>query len=285
MRAGHVWLDTRRLLNAAWVLNPATGLLEETVLDTPVVETDMVRRVYDEEDIFSIMVHELIHLLGFLGHNDSGRFPDSIMRDNYLLITKQLPAIDREALLAAYSRLDPGTSPEELSAQNLGTWTDTSFHIQGVLEFPDGQASFGVASRNGLVQPWASGPTPWTNLEDNPVLLGTATWNGALLGMTRAMETVAGGARLAVELVTLGGQLDFTNLEQWGVNAAPGSMGTGMMWGDGDLGYAIEVRGNTFVQTGGDEGEVTGAFFGAVHEAMGGVVERTDLSAGFGGTR
>ena len=285
MRASHVWFDTERILNAAWVLNPETGQLEETVLDAPVVETDMVRRVYPEEDIFAIMVHELIHAIGFPAHNDADQFPDSVMRDNYLLVTKQIPTIDREALLAAYSRFDPGTQPEDLSLESLGSWADTSFHLRGDLEFPGGEAAFGVASRNGLVQPWASGPTPWTNLEDNPVLLGTVTWNGALLGITPSVETVAGGARLAIELERLDGQLDFTNMEYWAGNVAPGQMGTGTTWGDGDLGYTVEVRGNTFVQTGGDDGEVTGAFFGDLHEAMGGVVERTDLTAGFGGTR
>ena len=285
MRAGHVWFDTERLMNAAWVPNPNTGEFEETVLDAPVVETDTVERVYTEDTIFSIMVHELLHGLGLPAHNDGVRFPDSVMRDSHLLIIKHLPGIDGEALLAAYSRFEPGTLPEELTADNLGPWEDTSFHLRGDLAFTGGEAAFGVAARNGLVQPWAAGSTPWTNLADNPVLSETVTWNGALLGMTRAMETVAGGARLAVDLPVLTGQLDFTNLEQWGVNAAPGSMGTGAIWGDGELGYDIEVSGNTFVQTGGDDGEVTGAFFGPAHEAMGGVVERTDLSAGFGGTR
>ena len=39
------------------------------------------------------------------------------------------------------------------------------------------------------------------------------------------------------------------------------------------------------MQTGGDAGTVTGAFFGPAHEGMGGVLERDDLSAGFGGKR
>ena len=57
------------------------------------------------------------------------------------------------------------------------------------------------------------------------------------------------------------------------------------MWGDGDLKYFVGVRGNTFVRIGGDVGEVTGAFFSASHEGMGGVVERNDLAAGFAGKR
>ena len=69
------------------------------------------------------------------------------------------------------------------------------------------------------------------------------------------------------------------------MSEAPGAVGSGTMWGDGDLGYTIKVSENTFVQTGGDDGEVTGAFFGPAHEAMGGVLERSDLAAAFGGKR
>ena len=283
MRAGHVWFDLERILNAAWVLNPGTGQFEDTVLDMPVTDPEI--RVYDEEHIFSIMVHELLHELGFLAHNDGVRFEDSLMRGTSLLVGQTLPTIDSDALLAAYARLEPGTEPEALSVQSLGPWTDTSFHIRGSFEFPSGEAAFGVASRNGRAQPWATGPTPWTELSDNLELSGTVTWSGALLGITPSDETVSGSTSLAVELSTLIGDLDFTGLESWGTNAAPGEMGQGSIWGDGDLAYSIEVRGNSFVQNGGDDGEVTGTFLGAGHEAMGGVLERTDLAAGFGGMR
>ena len=301
-RASHVWIDSEEILTA-FVLNPDTRIWEEKVLESRVDDTDTIVKFYSDDVVIQIVAHEIIHALSFQ-HPDPARFPKSIMN---IELFRERPVytagavfrinepvyvpghilfpLDREALLAAYSRLEPGTLPEDLSAESLGTWDDTSFHIRGDLDFPGGQASFGVASRNGLVQPWAFGPTPWTNLADNPVLSETVTWNGALLGITPSAETVAGSARLAVELATLDGQLDFTTMEHWGTNEAPGAIGTGATWGDGDLGYAIEVRGNTFIQTGGDDGEVTGAFFGATHEAMGGVVERTDLAAGFGGKR
>lgn len=74
-------------------------------------------------------------------------------------------------------------------------------------------------------------------------------------------------------------------MEYWPVGTAPGAVGTGSMWQDGDLDYRIEIRGNTFLQAGGDAGAVTGTFFGPAHESMGGVIVRDDLSAGFGGTR
>ena len=283
MRAAHVWFDLERIMNAAWVRNPDTGVYEETLLDMPVTDPEI--RVYRAESIFSIMVHELLHELGLLAHNDGEQFADSLMRGSSLLEIQMLPTIDGDALLAAYGRLKPGTEPEDLSAQSLGPWTDTSFHVRGEFDFPGGGVSFGVASRNGRAQPWAAGTTPWMELTDNPVLSGIVTWNGALLGITPSEETVSGSASLAVELSTLSGQLDFTRLESWGMDAAPGEMGSGTRWGDGDLAYSIEVHGNSFVQSGGDAGEVTGMFLGAAHEAMGGVLERADLAAGFGGKR
>ena len=283
MRATHTWFDLERIRNAAWVLNPNTGQYEETLLDTPVTDPEV--RVYSEEAIFSKMVHFLLHNMGLLAHNDGARFEDSILRDTSSLEVESLPVIDSDALLAAYARLEPGTEPEELSAQNLGPWTDTSFHIRGNFEFPGGKAAFGVTSRNGRAQPWASGPTPWTELTDNAALSGTVTWSGALLGITLSDETISGSTSLTIELSTLSGQLDFTGLESWGTNSAPGEMGQGSIWGDGDLAYSIEVHGNSFIQNGGDDGEVTGTFLGAAHEAMGGVLERNDLAAGFGGVR
>ena len=126
---------------------------------------------------------------------------------------------------------------------------------------------------------------PWQCWRTNSALFGTVSWNGALLGVTPSAETVAGRARLVVELSTFEGQLDLTGLERWGVKAAPGMVGTGITWGDGDLEYSIGIRGNSFHRMGGDDGQVAGAFFGAAHEAMGGALERSDLTAEFGGKR
>ena len=228
---------------------------------------------FSDEKIILVLVHELLHSIGFKGHVDPNRFPKSIMRSEIPREFSKdiLGPIDREVILAIYSRFEPG----DLSAENLGVWTDTSFHIRGDLSIAGGDVSFGVTTRNGLAQPWVSGPTPWTNLVDNELLAETVTWTGALLGITPSAETVVGDSRLAVDLADLDGQLDFTKMQFDG----------GGTWGDGDLGYSVEVRGNTFVQTGGDAGQVTGAFFGSGHEGMGGVLERHDLSAAFGGKR
>ena len=56
------------------------------------------------------------------------------------------------------------------------------------------------------------------------------------------------------------------------MNVTPGNVGSGTNWGDGDLEYAVEIESNSFYRTGGDDGELAGAFFGEAHEAMGGVL-------------
>ena len=102
---------------------------------------------------------------------------------------------------------------------------------------------------------------------------------------------------MRVNLTALTGTADFTALETWGPNVAPGAAGTGTMWLDGDLGYTIAVRGGTtppgqaghlsyvFRETGGDAGRLTGIFTGQNHEGAAGTLERTDLTAAFGATR
>ena len=234
-------------------------------------------RYFSEEKTVYVIVHELLHALGFFGHTDPQRFPDATLNPK---IPRNLPPfllslIDREALLAAYDRFRPSTQPERISAENLGSWDEESFHVRGDLVIPGGEVSFGVAFRNGLAQPWASGPEPPMDLAQNGGLSGTAAWSGALLGITPSGQVVVGDSHLAVDLADLGGQLDFTDMQ----------FDDGDRWGDGDLDYSVEVRGNAFFQTGGDAGVVTGAFFGPRHEGMGGVLERSDLSAGFGGKR
>ena len=235
-------------------------------------------------DRLDTLVHEIIHSLG-RGHPDPDLFPHTIMlpnaqsRDNHILYP-----LDREALLAVYSRLQPGATAASL-AEDLGPWSDTSTHLLGELT-PAGQnISFGVALRNGLAQPWATGPAPRTDLTDNTALSGTASWSGRLLGFTPDAEPVAGAADLAIALDTLNGDLEFSELEYWSAGQAPGAAGSGATWNDGDLSYDVDVRGNTFVRNRGDEGIVTGAFLGRQHQAMGGTLQRDDLSAAFGGSR
>ena len=73
--------------------------------------------------------------------------------------------------------------------------------------------------------------------------------------------------------------------QAWAAGAALGAAGTGTTWLDGDLGYSIAVRGNTFRETGGDTGQLMGIFTGRQHEGAAGTLERTDLTAAFGASR
>ena len=225
----------------------------------------------------AVLAHELIHALGRF-HPDRARFPDSIMNipavaaGAYLLYP-----LDREALLAVYGTLSPGATPGEI-ATDLGPWDDESIHVRGDL----GDLAFGASLRNGLAQPWAALPRPGIDLADNDALTGSATWTGRLLGLTPTADSVA-AAGLTVDLASLRGTLDFTEMESWA--GAPGLVGSGATWLDGDLNYTISVRGNLFGRTGGDEGRITGAFSGASHEGMGGTLSRDDLAAGFAGRR
>ena len=235
-------------------------------------------RAADATNRMDTLVHELIHALG-RQHPQSTNFPSTIMRtpaqgtQGYVM-----HQLDREALLAVYGILEPGDLPGGI-ATDLGPWESQSLHVRGDL----GDLAFGASLRNGLARPWALGPRPGIDLADNAELMGSASWSGRLLGLTPSGETVAGAAGLSIDLTSLNGDLDFTSLESW--SGAPGELGTGAMWGDGDLSYDITVEGNVFARTGGDDGQITGAFFGASHEGMGGTLVRDDLGAGFAGAR
>ena len=230
------------------------------------------------------LVHELLHAIGRT-HPTPGLFPGSVMNSpaeydhTYILFP-----LDRDALHAVYSRLQPGSTVASL-AEDLGPWSHTSTHLLGEFSAGGEDISFGVALRNGLAQPWANGPAPLTDLVNNEQLTGNASWTGRLLGFTPQAQPVAGAAALTVALDTLAGDLQFSDLEQWTDGQTPGPASTGTMWDDGNLSYTVDVRGNTFTRTGGDAGIVTGAFLGTEHQAIGGTLQRDDLTAAFGGSR
>ena len=223
-----------------------------------------------------LLAHEIIHALGIQYHVSTDLY--SIM---HATITEHHPIrfltpADSDALLAIYGKLEPGETVDD-----LGPWESQSTNIIGEIL----HARFGVSIRNGFADAWAQGIKPGTDLADNSALSGSVTWTGALLGFTPQAEAVAGDARINVDLGVLAGNADFTGLESWASGLAPGETGTGTMWGDGDLNYTIAVRGNTFRQTGGDDGRITGIFVGRSHEGAAGTLERDDLTGAFGGER
>ena len=131
-----------------------------------------------------IIIHELFHAMGFLVH------PDMVSILSYsreLTGYGGLPGhvvypLDREGLLAAYTRLKPGVAPEDID-EDLGPWSDTSIHVRGVLGLSDeGELAFGAAHRNGFVQPWAYGTSPDMELADNPRVVGERQLGREALG-------------------------------------------------------------------------------------------------------
>ena len=231
-----------------------------------------------EQQAVAVLAHELIHALG-IGHVPSSYH--TIMAPEIDLSAEDMPLsilypIDRQALRALYGRMSNGDS-----VTAFGAWANTTTHLVGSGD----HAAFGVSFSNGYGEPWTYGYLPDMDLGDNPELAGEATWEGLLLGFTSDAKPLAGDAELGVNLGDLTGQADFTNLESWAAGETPGNAGTGETWGDGDLAYSIAVTGNTFRQIGGDDGILTGAFFGESHEGMGGTLERDDLTAAFGGKR
>ncbi len=231
----------------------------------------------DERKAVILMAHELIHSLGIGGHPPASF--DTIMEATNRVYdyaqgsrhpASLLYPIDREALRALYGPLLDSADP-----QQLGPWSSVSEHFFVSNE----HGAFGVARRNGYAEPWAYGTAPATDLAANRQLSGSASWAGVLVGFTPAARRVAGNAGIAVNLASMDGTAAFTEL------ATIEDSGLTTQWGDGDLRYTIAVSGNTFRETEGDAGRLTGIFAGRQHEAAGGTLERTDLTAAFGASR
>ncbi len=227
----------------------------------------------------SVVIHEMLHVLGFDGHVGE-EFAGSIMHNaGGVRSDGSLPDIDIAALQALYLRLKESTEPEELSIQSLGVWDDESTDITSSL----GPVSFGVRHANGVSVPFTSGPEPPTSLAESG-LRGTITWEGDLIGVTPEIHTITGDAAIGVNLATMNGTANFTNLRSFANLVVPTPEG-GTMWGDGTLDYNIRVGRNYLHSTGGDDGVVSGSFYGNGHRYVSGTVERTDLTAAFGGKR
>ncbi len=260
----------------------AQGRLEKKHLRAGAVEMD--NRAFagrPDYQVASVLVHEMIHVLGLHGHVDAPAFRDSNMYDAWFRLDGSLPAIDAAALQALYMKLGEATEPEEMTPSILGAWSRESANIDGAI----GEVSFGVRHNNGVSMPWTFGGEPSSALRDSRTLSGTVTWAGGLLGFTPALDVVGGNASLSVNLGTMGGRVNFTDLQSWTTDTTPGALGSGSPWNSGSLGYTIVVGGNYLRSTGGAEGTVNGHFYGTHHAGVAGSLERGDLTAAFGAIR
>ncbi len=230
----------------------------------------------------TVLVHELLHALG-RGHVSKSTYPETTMHETVNGVNGYiLHPLDQDALMAVYGVLGKLTYSSNLATE-FGEWADTSSHLVALL--PDHDVHFGASTRNGFAQAWAAGPPPLYPLADNPALEGLASWNGRLVGYTPEAEGVAGAMNMSVDLVTMIGGLGFTSMEKWATGTDIGEIGTGDIWNTGALNYDVRVSENHFLRIGGDDGELTGTFFGDTHDAVGGTLYRSDLTASFGGTQ
>ena len=257
---------------------------DDSAIDSGAVWVDDTRLPNERNRVY-VLLHEVLHALG-RNHVQPAQFPETIMHpligdgaDHLVLQT-----LDQDALYAVYGRLSPSTPARDVY-EELGPWSDVSNHVIGRTGYIPGRYEavlYGAVERNGLVRPWA------TALDPSPPatpLLGSASWSGRLLGLTPASEAVSGDADMTVDFGQFRGRLAFTSMERWPARQPLGEIGTGRVWGDGDLHYGIEASGSVFRSTGGDDGTVTGMFFGQNHENIGGTLRRSDLAAGFGAER
>lgn len=230
--------------------------------------------------LLEVTLHELLHTLGLQGHVSAHRFPTSIMTP-FTGMSRILPAIDGEGLLAAYTRYAPGVAGEDVTYQTLGAWTTETMHLRGDLTMAGTSVAFGVGFRNGLGRPWAEGVEPTVSLADNAALTGPVEWNGVLLGFTWSGRTAAGKASVVVDLPAMTGRAGFTDIESWAGN--PGREGSGQ--DERSFTYGIVVNGNSFRNAGGDDGTLNGLFVGSGHEGAVGTLENGTLTAAFGTAR
>ncbi len=235
-----------------------------------------------------VIVHELLHALGIMGHVDSIEFPDSIMGsagDHIPNLGHIISKIDREVLQIMYmsQRTDLYNDWDE--------WSDTTFHIAGRTE--DENLRFGIALFNGLPQPWMRGALPENELADNARLRGTVTWSGSLLGFS-GPSPIAGDAELEVRMAALQdpeGEHDLRFRDIAFVNRYESddfSESSDRWFDTRNIDYKVGIIGNGFSnidEDGYEHGHVTGTFAGSRHEHMGGTLKRTDMVAAFGGSK
>ena len=268
------------------------------------VDTD----IRTQQERLEVLAHEMLHALG-RKHIEGGLF-NTLMSpygssdpDYWRAHAYVLPQLDNEALLAVYSRLQPGIERHHIKSEieSYGPWETESTELTGIQYLlPEGKpaseavfsdltglAIFGAQYRNGKVRPYASAVIlPEITLAENQRILDSnAIWSGRLAGLTQRAEPVAGAAEMTLNVGTLRGVLNFSDMEYWNSKEPPGDIGSGARWQDGDLQYRIGVSENEFFSDGGDSGRVEGVFFGSGHEGMTGTVSREDMAAGFAGAR
>lgn len=222
---------------------------------------------------FSILMHEVLHAMGLLGHVTRTHYPGTMMGEGLPLFNRVLE-IDGLALLTTYTRLPPAKGPKALSANALGPWAGDKALLAHTLETTCRCGDFGTNWINGYAVPWANGQVTTGTFAESG-LTGSVEWTGQFVGFAPDSQAVVGDSRIAVELATMTGQADFTDMQYH----------DGGQWEDGMLGYTLTLDGNHFHSAGGSQGYTTGRFVGTYHEGAVGMVEHPHVTGAFGALR
>lgn len=237
--------------------------------------------IYTNETLaIEALIHELMHSLGFHNHVDED-IASVINAGNHVIGRNRsderkpgslLYPIDRAAIRFQYEN----EFHQRFGPRRYGDWNTEKKHMYVDHEF----GAFGAVRSNGYTEPWSYGIKPdWDLIDNTPVSSkGSATWKGVLVGYHDGHDAEAvGDSAITVNFPGLDGTAEFDNIELL--------LESDQREEYGDLDYDIQVSGNTYVNISGDDGTLTGTFIGRKHEATGGVLERSDLSAAFGGIR
>lgn len=243
-----------------------------------------------EQQRLAILLHEMMHALGFMIHTNTKDHPSSLLGPDgpkggfHKQWGAQLPEIDGAALRAA-SRLPVITTPDQFSVTSLGDWDTNSIELHSSV--PTGnrqQLRFGVNHVNDVTVPWTNGVIPETEFAVNQKLSGFTIWRGELLGFTSSLRPVRGNTEIRINHVDSTVTAIFTNLQVWDAGETPGEIGTGESWHSGSMEYMLTSSGN-FLRSKDGQGTLIGQFFGSSHGGVAGSVELDDLTASFGARR
>ena len=249
--SSHIWIDKEW---AASNVNPDT--------DNPAARAILKRQS------LALVVHEILHAVGFTGHAENwrwGSLMESLPMGLMAKTDRILNPIDKDGLSALYM-LEIGQHADELGPWNqrnegLSVWIGQDI------------AAAGVDLKAWGPEAWVKGTMSTGDVRSS--VQGNAVWSGRLVGYSPQMEAVEGMAEVMIDLAVFTGDLVFDELRYSQGNA----------WNDGNLAYQVVVEENSIVRAGGDAGKIDAAFYGDQHEAVAGTLSRQDLLAAFGASR
>ena len=239
---------------------------------------------------YGLIVHELVHVLGLPGHVSEYDHPTTLLPDGQYCGDgcrdvglpdeaglPDLPRIDGEGLMTAYSIYDGGETDDDMTIASLGPWASTIPTIRADMRTDGGIVRFGAEYRTQWTRVWDAGAVPSATLA-NSGLTGTVVWDGRMIGYTGAGAEARGDATVTVDIAALDGTAAFTS-----ITTDAGSWGT-------DLDADFVVVGNRLDLADTDAGWIgfDGQFRGTGHEAVTGAfawesAETGGLTAAFGG--